>query len=123
MKSNGGLTFVSLLIAVFVLAAGITALLKVYPVIGNLSQRAKSSVSVSLIADRLFSLIENVYGHAGGPPVPAGISGRDEEFPAFFYRALMKEEKEDLYSVEIEISWKREGNEEKEIFQGKFRRK
>jgi len=123
LKNRRGITFISLIIAVFVLAVGIAALLKVYPVISGLSEKAKGHISVSLIADRIFALIEKVYGDAGGPAVPPCLSGIDEEFPIFSYFAEIEEEKEDLYGVNIEISWEKEGKIQNEYFSGKFRRK
>lgn len=122
-RTKRGVTFVSVLIALFVLAVGITALLKAYPVISRLSDRAKNHVAVSLIADKIFTVIENVYGDAGGPPVPVFLSGTDEEFSRYFYSAEITEEKERLYAVEVKVSWEREGKVESEHFFAKFRRK
>jgi len=123
MNTNKGITFISVLIAVFVMAVGLTALLKAYPLIGRLSERARSYVSVSLVADKVFAVIENVYGDAGGPAVPESFAGIDEEFPGYSYSASIEEEKKGLYAVNVEISWRREGKIESESFFGRFRRK
>ncbi len=123
MNNRHGITFISLLIAVFVLTVGIAALLKVYPVISSLSEKAKGYVSTALIADRVFTLIETIYGDINGPPVPPYFSGIDEEFPRYAYSADIQEEKETLYRVDVKISWEKEGKCEEEYFSGKFRRK
>ncbi|MCK9266218.1 hypothetical protein M0P98_04975 [bacterium] len=123
MKNKAGITFIGLIISVLILAIGISTLLKIYPVISTLSEKAKGNISVSFIADKIFALIENVYGNSNGPPVPTHLSGIDEEFPLYFYSVDIKEEKESLYNVDIEISWKKEGKIAKEYFSEKFRRR
>ena len=70
-----GVTFISVLIAFFILAVGVVALLRVYPAIDKLSGRAETFVSLSMIADKVFTVIEKVYGDADGPPVPSSFSG------------------------------------------------
>ncbi len=118
-----GVTFISLVVAVFIMSVGITAILRVFPVISRLGERAKNNVSVSLVADRVFTVIEMVYGSESGPPVPGHIYGRDTEFPRYSYRADITEERENLYSVEVDVFWKREGKVESRYFFGRFTRK
>ncbi|HNS32183.1 MAG TPA: hypothetical protein PKN36_04320 [bacterium] len=123
MRNRHGITFISLIIAVFVMAVGIASLLKVFPVISRLSERGKNDISVSLIADRIFTLIEHVYGDVNGPPVPSSIFGTDAEFPRYSYTADIEEEKENIYKIDVTISWEKEGKVENEYFFGNFRRK
>ncbi|MCM8762025.1 MAG: hypothetical protein NC905_01110 [Candidatus Omnitrophica bacterium] len=122
MKKTG-ITFISVLVAFFILAVGILYLLRVYPVIDKLSGRSKRYIIASQIADKLFTLIEEVYGSPDGPPVPSSISGVDEKDPLFSYYVNIKEEKEGLYRVEIEITGKEEGRSENTYFTGSFRRR
>lgn len=119
---NKGLTFISVLIAVFILAVGILYLVRVYPVIDKLSGRSKGYIITSQIADRLFTLIEEVYGSPDGPPVPSVITGIDEKFPLYSYYVSIKEEKEGFYRVDIEITGKQESRSESTYFSGSFRR-
>jgi len=122
MKKKG-LTFISILIAFFILAVGILYLVRVYPVIDKLSGRSRRNIIISQIADRLFTLIEEVYGSPDGPPVPASISGVDEKFPLYSYYVSIEEEKEGLFRVEMEIAGKEEGRSESAYFSGSFRRR
>ncbi|HOL21865.1 MAG TPA: prepilin-type N-terminal cleavage/methylation domain-containing protein [bacterium] len=118
-----GFTFISVLVAFFILATGILYLVKVYPVIDKLSGRNKRYIIASQIAENLFTLLEEVYGNSDGPSVPSFISGVDEKFPLYSYYVSIDEEKEGLYRVEIEITGKEEGRNEREYFSGSFRRK
>jgi len=120
---KSGITFISVLVAFFILAVGVVTLLRVYPSIDLLSVRAKNYVSVSMIADKIFAVIENVYGDAEGPSVPPFIAGVDGEFPEYGYSVWFEEEKQGLYKADMEIVFKREGRDEKEFFQETFRRK
>ncbi|MCM8760319.1 MAG: hypothetical protein NC832_01180 [Candidatus Omnitrophica bacterium] len=122
MKKTG-LTFISVLVAFFILAIGILAIVKVYPVIDKLSGRSKAYFITSQIADKLFTLIEDVYGSPDGPPVPGFITGVDEKFPFYSYYVAIDEEKEGLYRVEVEITRKEEGRSENTYFTGSFRRR
>jgi len=119
---NAGITIMNVLIALLILSVGIVALLRVYPVIDKLSGRAETFVSLSMIADKVFTVIEKVYGDASGPAVPASLSGVDEDFPRYGYSVRIMEEKQGLYKTEVEITEKEEGKIEKEYFCGSFRR-
>ncbi|MDD3725758.1 MAG: hypothetical protein PHI44_00960 [Candidatus Ratteibacteria bacterium] len=118
-----GLTFISVLIAFFILAVGILYLVRVYPVIDKLSFRSRSYIITSQIADKLFTLLEEVYGSSDGPPVPSFLSGTDEKEPLYSYSINIGQEKEGLYRVEMEIIRKEEGRSESEYFSGSFRRR
>ncbi len=120
---KGGFSFISVLVAFFILATGILYLVKVYPVIDKLSGRSRRYIITSQIADRLFTLIEEVYGNSDGPPVPSFISGVDDKFPFYSYYVSIDEEKEGLYRVEMEVTGKEEGRNEREYFSGSFRRR
>src|SRR5690554_3148492 len=87
-----GFSFISVIISVFILAAGMITLLRVYPVVDRLSVRSENFVSMSLIADRLFTVIEQVYGGSNSPVVPACFHGVDEEFPLYEYNVSIYEE-------------------------------
>ena len=117
-----GFSFISILISLLILAIGILSLIKVFPVITKLSKRWKRAVSVSIIADKIFTLIEKIYGEEN-TPVPDYLSGTVPDFPGYYYTAEMKEEKDGLYKVELEIKWKEEGKYEKKYFYSKFRKK
>jgi len=117
-----GMTFIGVLVAFFILAAGIVTLLRVYPVLDKLSGRAKDYVSLSMIADRVFTVIEKVYGDDDGPAVPQSLSGIDEDFPQYGYSVRIETEKPGLYRTEVEITRKMEGKIESEWFYGSFRR-
>ncbi|MCM8820823.1 MAG: hypothetical protein NC932_02600 [Candidatus Omnitrophica bacterium] len=118
-----GLTFISVLVAFFILAVGVIYLFRVYPVIDKLSRRSKGYIITSQIADKLFTLIEEVYGSPDGPPVPSFISGVDEKNPLYIYYVSIEEEKEGLYRVEVEITGKEEGRSESTYFTGSFRKR
>lgn len=122
MKKKG-ITFISVLIAFFILATGILYLVKVFPVIDKLSKRSKSHIITSQIADRIFTLIEEVYGNSDGPPVPSSLTGTDEKFPLYSYYVSIVEEKQGLYRVDLEIIEKVEGKVEATYFSGSFRRR
>lgn len=117
-----GVSFISVLVALLILSVGIVALLRVYPSINKLSGRAQTYVSLSMIADRVFTVIEKVYGDTSGPAVPGFLSGVDEDFPSYIYSVWIQEEKPGLYKTEVEITRKEEGVIEKEYFYGSFRR-
>ena len=122
MKKEG-MTFISVLIALFILAVGILYIVRVYPVIDKLSARSKSNVITSQIADRIFVLLEEVYGHPDGPPVPPFITGADEKFPLFSYSVNIDEERDGLYRMDVEITETTEGRNENRYFTGSFRRR
>ncbi len=113
----------NVLVALLILAIGIVALLRVYPVIDRLSGRAETYVSLSMIADKVFTVIEKVYGDEDGPEVPSSLSGVDPDFPKYGYSVLIEQEKAGLYRTEVEIARKEEGKIEKECFYGSFYRK
>lgn len=116
-----GFTLISILIGLFILAGGIIVLVRVYPVIMNLSERGKSSVNVSFIADKIFTQME-VYRDKS-IPVPEEIEGVLEDYPDYKYKINFVQEKEDLYLMELEIYWKREGKIEKKYFVSALRRR
>jgi hypothetical protein len=117
-----GVTFISLLIAFFILSVGIITLMRVYPVIDKLSWRGRDYVSLSMIADRVFTVIEKVYGDADGPSVPSSLTGIDEDFPQYSYSVWISKKKDGLYKTEVEITRKVEGKSESEYFSGSFLR-
>lgn len=119
---KSGFTLITVLIGLFILAGGIITLIKVYPVIMNLSERSKSSVNVSFIADKIFTTIEQIYGNKD-VPLPENIEGTYSDYPDYRYKVNFTEEKEDLYKVELEILWKKEGKDEKKYFVSSLRRK
>jgi hypothetical protein len=123
ITEGNGITFVTVLVSLAILAAGIVTLLKVFPVITSLSERAESNVSVSMIADNLFTSVEKIYGSKSGPEVPPSIQGECAEFPAYKYRISFDEKKKDLYDVQADVFWKREGKYEHKNFYTRFRRK
>lgn len=123
MKHKQGITLISTLVALFILLTGIVTLLRVFPVIEKLSGKAKRAVSASFIADKIFVSIEESYGSIASAPVPRELSGIDSEYPQYSYRTVFKEEKENFYKVELEISGKKEGKIEKQYFYDFFRRK
>ena len=118
-----GITFISILVALFILLVGIITLFRAFPVINKLSVRAKHSVSISFIVDKIFTLMEKAYGNKSGMEVPPSLEGIDNEFPQYSYRVNFTEEKEDLYKIELEISYKKEGKIEKKSFYQVFRRR
>lgn len=116
-----GFTLISILIGLFILAGGIITLIRVYPIIMNLSERSKNSVNVSFIADKIFTLIE-IYENKE-IEMPEFLEGNVPDFPDYRYKINFIEEKTDLYKVELEIFWKREGKDEKKYFVSALRRK
>ena len=117
------MTFIGVLVAFFILAVGILYLVRVYPVIDKLSARSKSYIITSQIADRIFVLMEEVYGSPDGPPVPSFITGVDERFPLFSCSVYIGEEREGLFRMDAEITEKTEGKNENTYFTGSFRRR
>ena len=122
-RMKKGITFISILVSLFILLVGIITLFRVFPVINKLSVRAKRSVSVSMIADKIFVLMEKAYESKSGTEIPIFLEGIDDEFPQYSYRINFTEEKEDLYKMELEISYKKEGKIEKGSFYQVFRRR
>jgi len=123
MENERGITFVTLLVSLFILLVGVSIIVKIFPAISKLSERAKDSVSISLIADKIFTLLEEVYGNKDGQEIPDEILGIDNEFPQYFYKAEFKEERENFYRVFLEIRWEREGKNEKREFCSVIRRR
>lgn len=115
-------TLISILISLFILGIVLGVLIRVYPVISSLSEKSKSSVSVSLIAEKIFATIEEMYTNKD-IPLPESFSGQFPDFPGYYYNVNFIEEKEDLYRVELEIKWKRQGNDESKIFVSEIRRR
>ncbi len=117
-----GFTLISILIGLFILAGGIIVLIRVYPIIMRLSEKSKNSVDISFIADKIFTEIEEKYGKKE-VNLPELIEDTLPEYPDYKYRVSFIEEKEDLYKVELEILWKREGKIEKKYFVSILRRR
>jgi len=118
-----GITFIGVLISLFILAVGIVSLLKVFPVISKLSSRSKDYISISFIADKIFLLIEKEYGDRNGPQLPPFIEGKLHDYPEFSYIAKFHQEKENFYRIELLIRWKRDGKIKERYFYGYLRRK
>jgi len=121
-KMKKGITLISILVSLVILATGIITLLKVFPVINKLSERGMDNTTVSMISDQIFAIIDKVYA-SGDNDIPPFIEGKFAEFPDYKYRIDFNEEKENLYKANIEISWKREGKFEKKYFEYTFRKK
>jgi len=121
-KLNSGFTLISILIGLFILAGAIAVLVKTYPVIMRMSEKSKSSVNVSFIADKILTTIEEVYGNKE-TPLPENLNGIVDDFSDYRYKVNFIKEKEDLYRVELEIFWKREGKDEKKFFVSMLRRR
>ena len=121
-KMKKGITLISILVSLVILATGIITLLKVFPVINKLSERGMDNATVSMITDQIFTIIDKVYA-SGNNDIPPFIEGNFTEFPDYKYRVDFNEEKENLYIANIEISWKREGKFEKKYFEYSFRKK
>jgi len=121
-KMKKGITLISILVSLFILATGVITLLKVFPVINKLSERGMDNTTVSMISDQIFAVIDNVYA-SGDNDIPPFIEGKFDEFPNYKYRIDFNEEKENLYIANIEILWKREGKVEKKYFKYTFRKK
>ena len=117
-----GFTLITVLIGLFILASGIIVLIRVYPVIMNLSERGKKDVNVSFIADKIFTQIEQIYGNKD-VFLPDKIEGVLNDYPDYNYKINFIEEKEGLYRVELEIFWKKEGKNEKKYFVSSLRRR
>ncbi|MGC8977562.1 MAG: type II secretion system protein [Candidatus Ratteibacteria bacterium] len=120
-RIKNGFTLISILIGLFILACGIVTLIRVYPVIMGLSEKSKNSVNVSFIADKIFTQIE-IYEDKD-IELPETIEGTLSEFPDYKYKLNFVEEKVDLYRVELEIFWKKEGRDEKKYFVSVLRRR
>lgn len=121
-KIKKGITLISILVSLIILATGIITLLKVYPVINKLSERGIDNTTISMISSQIFTLIDRVYS-AGDTEIPPSIEGYFKEYPDYKYRINFDEKKENLYNCEIEIFWKREGKIEKKFFTYSFRKK
>lgn len=115
-------TLISILIGLFILATGIVVLVKAYPVIMKMSEKSKSSVNVSFIADKILTQIEEIYGNRE-IFLPETLEGVVDDLPDYKYKINFIEEKEDLYKVELEVFWKREGKDEKKYFVSILRRR
>lgn len=118
-----GMTLISVLVATVVLVIGVLTLLRVYPVITRLSERARSHTAAEFIADKVFATLREAYGGADAAAPPASLSGAEAEFPGYAWRAQFIEEREGLCRVELEVSWTREGERAFEDFQETLRRR
>lgn len=118
-----GITFISILIAFFVLSVGLVTILRVFPVIKNLSEVSRTNLELSLVSENILTLVEQVYSSQNGPEVPAYLRGKDQQYPRYEYFITFEEEKAFLYDVHLTINWKSEGFVESRDFYGKFRRK
>ncbi|HPP11372.1 MAG TPA: hypothetical protein PKW42_01445, partial [bacterium] len=101
-KSRYGLTLITVLVSLCLLATGIATLFRVLPVLNNLSRRSRTYVSCSQLADRVFQKVEEKYAASGGPEVPDYLEGAEPDLPGYTYRAWLREEKEGLYRVDLE---------------------
>lgn len=117
-----GLSLVSVLVALFLLLVGVITLVRTIPPIAALSERSRNLYATSLIADKVFAVIEQVYGSPSGPDLPACIEGTDPNFPRYAYRATFREEKPGLWQTEIAVTWTQEGKEEMRCFYQDFRK-
>jgi len=117
-----GFTLISVLIALFILAGGIIVLVRVYPLIMELSEKSKNSVNISFIADKIFAEIEEKYSKKE-VSLPETIENIIPEYPDYKYKVNFFQEKEDLYRVELEIFWKKEGKIDKKYFVSILRRR
>ena len=118
-----GIGLISVLVALFLLLVGVMMLARVMPALGKLSGRSKDTLAVSLLADRIFAVMEEAYGCSSGPPVPPFLRGVESDYPGYPYAARFDEIRDGMYRVELEIRWKREGNDAREAFYHVFRRK
>ncbi len=121
-KLNTGFTLISILIGLFILAGGILFIMRSYPVIMRMSEKSKNNVNISFIADKIFTQIDEIYS-SKDTPLPPYLEGGIDEFPDYKYKINFIEEKENLYKVELEIFWKREGKDEKKYFVSMLRRR
>ncbi|MCM8785308.1 MAG: hypothetical protein NC827_04910 [Candidatus Omnitrophica bacterium] len=121
-KVKLGFTLITVLIGLFILASGIITLIKIYPVIMNLSERSKNFVNVSFIADKIFTMVEQIYGNKDNE-LPEYIEGVLNDYPDYRYKVNFIEERQDLYKVELEIYWKKEGKDERKYFVSSLRRR
>lgn len=117
-----GFSLISVLIGLFILAGGIITLIRVYPVILNLSERSKNTVNLTFVAEEIFKKIEDDYSDKN-IQLPEKIEGFLKEYPDYKYLVEFKEEKKDLYRVKLEIIYKREGKDEKKYFESVLRRR
>ena len=120
---SGGITLVSVMVAITILLAGVAVLVRTLPAICGLSARAAGDTAAAMAADRIFTLLEEVYGAGDGPPVPDMVAGSDPEVPVCQYRAFFEERKPGLFHIELEISTVREGRPDRRTFFYAFRRK
>ncbi|MCM8818914.1 MAG: hypothetical protein NC915_05520 [Candidatus Omnitrophica bacterium] len=121
-RLNIGFTLISILIGLFILASAIIVLVKAYPVIMKMSEKSKNFINVSFIGDKILSQIEEIYGNKE-IPLPETLIGIVDEFPDYKYKLNFIKEKDDLYRIELEIFWKREGKDEKKYFVSVLRRR
>lgn len=118
-----GMTLISLLVAVLVLLSGVLVLFRAFPVVNHLAHRSGTRIACSLVADKILTVLEDVYGNSSGPEVPVSLEGVEEEFPQYPYQAVFSEERAGLYRVELEILAKQEGRTERKYYQHVFRRR
>ncbi|MCM8766738.1 MAG: hypothetical protein NC901_01575 [Candidatus Omnitrophica bacterium] len=117
-----GFSLITVLIGLFILISGIITLIRVYPVIMNLSERSKNLVNISFIADKIFTMVEQIYGNKDNE-LPECIEGVLNDYPDYRYKINFTEERQDLYKVELEIYWKKEGKNERKYFVSSLRRR
>ncbi|MCM8768745.1 MAG: hypothetical protein NC911_03560 [Candidatus Omnitrophica bacterium] len=123
INSESGVTLITVLVCLFLLAAGISTLFRVLPLLDHLSRRSQGYVACTQLAEKIFQEVEEKFGQADGPEVPAYLEGTDADSPGYFYRLWFQEEKEGLYGVSLEITWKTRGKLEKRHFYDSFIRR
>jgi len=111
------------MVAVLILLAGVAVLVRTMPAIRGLSVRAEGAASAAMVADRIFTVLERVYGDGDGPAVPVSVEGADPESARYRYRAFFSERKPGLFQIEMEIATLREGRPDTRIFFHVFRRR
>ncbi len=124
LRRNPGFTLVEVLIALMVLAVGLTCVFALFAAATRSHKRAVDSARAALLARKVFAekraLLYN-------PDPPTGVNDlSDPDFPDLYtydIQLLPLSNDRDTFLMRVRVKWKVQGREESEIFESMVSRK
>lgn len=104
--------------ALAILTIGILSIVWLFPLGHKAVSRSKAMTIAALIAERELNRIRGLYSSFDSPDPPEEMSGRDPDFPRFFWKAIISGKK--IYAVDLEVSWEEQRKKEHEFFTTEF---
>ncbi len=109
---------ISVVFALAILTIGILSIVWLFPLGHKAVSRSKAMTIAALIAERELNRIRGLYSSFDSPDPPEEMSGRDPDFPRFFWKAIISGKK--IYAVDLEVSWEEQRKKEHEFFTTEF---